>query len=269
MKTNINLGLAAFALLVTVPFFACNPPANNAGDGSNVAAEDSSLSVVPVADSKQFPGAELSIVSITSEKVDADSAKLTVKYDVKNYTLTEHTSDSNAHHMANSAQGQHIHFILDNKPYAALYEPEHTAMVKLNSEHYLMSFLSRSYHESIKEPGASVLKHFKVDENGKVVELDIPAEPALFYSRPKGEYVGDDAKNILLDFYLVNTKLDDGNKVEAKINDTTITLDKWGPYEIQNAPKGELNVTLTLVDKDGNKLSGENTSVTRKVTLTD
>src|SRR3546814_32158 len=142
-------------------------------------------------------------------------------------------------------------------------------MVKLGTEHYLMSFLSRSYHESIKEPGASVLKHFKIDENGKLSELEVPSEPALFYSRPKGTYAGADANNILLDFYLVNTTLADGNKVQATINDTTITLDNWGPYEIQNAPKGEVDVTLTLVDQNGNKLSGENTSVTRKITLTE
>src|SRR5690606_6922238 len=167
----------ALALLVTASFFSCNQTTTNNADNTDSLSTEMNepISVVPVADSKQFPGAELAISSMTAEKVGSDSAKITVKYGVKNYTLTEHTVDSNAHHMANSAQGQHIHFILDNGPYAVLYKPEHTAMVKLNSEHYLMSFLSRSYHESIKEAGASVLKHFKVDENGKLTELEIPA----------------------------------------------------------------------------------------------
>ena len=40
----------------------------------------------------------------------------------------------------------------------------------------------------------------------------------LFYSRPKAEYAGKDAKIILLDFYLVNTELSkDGNKVKAYV----------------------------------------------------
>ena len=142
-------------------------------------------------------------------------------------------------------------------------------MVKLGSEHSLMSFLSRSYHESIKEPSAFVLKHFRVEDDGRVTELESPKEPAIFYSRPKGEYSGKDTENILLDFYLANTDLDDGHKIEAKVNDSTFVLDSWSPYEIKNAPKGELKVQLTLLDKDGNALSGENQSITRTVTLKD
>lgn len=106
-----------------------------------------------------------------------------VKYTVSNFKLTEQTAHD--HHMANSHDGQHIHFILDNKPYAALYKPEHTVTVALNSEHYLMSFLSRSYHESIKTTEASKLVKFKVDKDGKVVQDAAVTAPSLFYSRPK------------------------------------------------------------------------------------
>src|SRR5690606_33184101 len=100
------------------------------------------IKVEPVADSKSFPGASLGISSITSEKV-GDSARITVKYDVQNFTLTEHTEDSNAHHMANSKEGQHIHFILNNEPYIALYKPEHSTIVALGTEHYFFSCLAR------------------------------------------------------------------------------------------------------------------------------
>jgi hypothetical protein len=270
MKTNTNVFLLSLAIFTAASLSSCNQSTKTSENAATETVETNAaeaITVNPVAHSKQFPGAELEIASITAEKKGTDSALLTVKYNVKNFTLTEHTEDSNAMHMANSAEGQHIHFILDNTPYAALYKPENSVMVKLGSEHYLMSFLSRSYHESIKEPKASVLKHFKIDDNGKVVELEIPSEPALFYSRPKGEYSGKDTENILLDFYLVNTKLDDGHKVEAKINDTTFVLDKWSPYEIEHAPKGELKVQLTLLDKDGNPMTGENKSITRTVTL--
>lgn len=266
---NLNVFLIGLAISTTAVLGACNQPSNTEANTEATQDTTEAISVNPVADSKQFPGANLKIASITAEKVGTDSALLTVKYNVQNFTLTEHTEDSNAAHMANSAEGQHIHFILDNTPYSALYKPEHSVKVKLGDEHYLMSFLSRSYHESIKEPEASVLKHFKVDENGKVVELEIPNEPALFYSRPKGEYVGKDTENILLDFYLVNTNLEDGYKVEAKVNDSTFVLDKWSPYEIEHAPKGEMTVQLTLLDKDGKAMTGMNKTITRKVTLKD
>jgi len=178
--------------------------------------------------------------------------------------------DHNADQMANSAEGQHIHFILDNTPYVALYKPENSVSIKKGTDHYLLSFLSRSYHESIKEPKAYVLKHFKITDDGKYQELPIPADAALFYSRPKGEYKGKDTEALLLDFYLVNTDLSaSGNKVKVDIGDTTVTLDKWGPYQITGAPKGDVKVKLTLVGPDGNELKGDNTTITRDVTLSE
>src|SRR5690606_39166099 len=272
MKKNLNLSLVALTF-AALSFTACNSGTNSAENESSIDslnnADMQEIQVVPVADSKSFPGANLEVSSITSEKVGTDSARITVKYNVENFTLTEHTEDSNAHHMANSKEGQHIHFILDNTPYVALYKPEHSAMVKLGTEHHLLSFLSRSYHESIKEKGAAVLKHFKIDENGKLSELDLPTEPSLFYSRPKGEYKGEDANRVLLDFYVRNTDLKDGNQVKATVNGIDFMLDNWGPYEIVNAPKGELTVDLSLVDKDGNALTGDNVSISRKVTLSE
>lgn len=269
MKTKTNVFLLSLALLTTASLSSCNQSTSTSENADTVETSAQNIEVNQVAHSKQFPGAELQIASITAEKSGTDSALLTVRYTVNNFTLTEHTEDSNAVHMANSAEGQHIHFILNNTPYIALYKPENSVMVKLGSEHSLMSFLSRSYHESIKEPSAFVLKHFRVEDDGRVTELESPKEPAIFYSRPKGEYSGKDTENILLDFYLANTDLDDGHKIEAKVNDSTFVLDSWSPYEIKNAPKGELKVQLTLLDKDGNALSGENQSITRTVTLKD
>ena len=270
MKRKFNFGLLGLTLSV-LAVTACNSgiESNSNADGADSLNADTAgaIQVVPVEDSKSFPGATLEIASLTAEKAGTDSAKITVNYNVQNFSLTEHTEDSNAHHMANSQEGQHIHFILDNKPYVALYKPEHSTTVALNSEHYVLSFLSRSYHESIKEKGAAVLKRFKIDENANLVEMDLPTEPSLFYSRPKGEYKGADTERLLLDFYVWNTDLQDGNKVIATINGSEFTLDNWGPYEILNAPSGELTVDLTLVDKDGNALQGDNVSISRTVTI--
>ena len=274
MKFKSQIMALAAGAFVAASLSACNQSGSNTESGTDTTMVEETktpISVTPVADSKAFPGAELAVSSITaSPSTSNDSVKLDVKYAVKNFTLTEHTADHNADHMANSAEGQHIHFILDNGPYAALYKPENSVSLKKGSEHYLLSFLSRSYHESIKEPKAYVLKHFKITDDGKYQELPVPADAALFYSRPKGEYKGKDTENLLLDFYLVNTELSaSGNKVKAEINDTTITLDKWGPYEIKGAPKGDLKVKLTLVGPDGTEIKGDNTTITREVKLSE
>ena len=265
-----NFKSAIAVLAATALFVSCNTSTTNqdgdAQDSTAVGDSVGTLAVNPLDHAKEFPGATLKIAEMTAEKVGSDSAKITVKYDIENFNLTEQTDHS--HHMANSHEGQHIHFILDNTPYVALYAPEHTFTVPVNSEHYLLSFLSRSFHESIKTEDASKLIKFKVESDATISELPTPTEPSLFYSRPKGEYKGDDTNVVLLDFFVANTTLGaDAHQVKAEINGQEFILDQWVPYEIQNLPLGENNVHLTLVDQDGNAVTGDNVSIESTINL--
>ena len=67
----------------------------------------------------------------------------------------------------------------------------------------ILSFLSRSYHESLKNAEAFSLIQLNIKEQEED-SIDLSA-PLMFYSRPKGAYQGDDTKKLLLDFYLINT----------------------------------------------------------------
>jgi len=95
--------------------------------------------------------------------------------------------------------------------------------------------------------------------------MDI-TDPILFYSRPKGTYVGKDTDKVMLDFFLGNTMLEE-HKVIAKINGEEHTIDKWQPYYIKGLPMGENTVTLTLVDNNGEPVKTKLNPVTRKFTL--
>jgi len=267
MKRSSLYG-AAF-ILMAAAYTACQSPAgsgNNTNTDSTASAAPAPLQVEPVTGSPTFPDASLKIDKITAEK-SGDSAKVNFTFKVANYELTQQTADASTKECSNSSQGQHIHFIMDNQPYAALYKPEHSTTLPLNTEHYLLCFLSRSYHESLKTPAAAVLVHFKVDGNGKIVKLPQPTTPMIFYSRPKGEYVGNDTKNVLLDFYVYGGTLGDSLQVKAGVNDTTFNIRQWQPYFIKNAPMGDLKVTLQLTDGNGNPLQGPNTQVERTAHL--
>lgn len=269
MKRN-NLVIGSICLSGLLALGSCNNATQQQDDNAIVKVDSASapLNIVEVNDSPEFPDAALSLKNFTSELKGADSVTITFNYEVKNYELKNQTNDAGSKNCNNSKDGQHIHFILDNTPYAALYEPTKTFTVALNSEHYVMSFLSRSYHESVKSPNAGFLFKFKVDDKGTVTKMDNPTTPMLFYSRPKGTYVGEDTKNILLDFYVVNAPISStGHKVKATINGTDFSIDQWKPYFIQNAPMGNLSVTLQLTDKDGNPLSGDNAKIERTVEL--
>lgn len=259
--------LAAAALSLA----ACNNPGTS--NDTNKATPPGKPTLADVPASPAFPGAALTMSSATATMQGKDSAKVSFAFDVKNYELKMQTGDASGKLCNNSDKGQHIHFILDNKPYVALYEPKNEVTVPLNTEHYLMCFLSRSYHESIKEPGVSVLYHFKVDEKGAIQKLDDPKTPMLFYSRPKGDYLGKDTANILLDFYLTNAALGADYSVKADVKnetlntDTSFTLKEWKPKFIQNLRSGKCSVTLTLMGKDGKPVDGPNTTMTRNFQL--
>lgn len=246
--------------------------------GEEIPTNDTAVAVANVeltdfSASPEYPDAQLGFGNIKTTEQGPDSVKVDFSFDMKNYTLGSQTADAAGKMCNNSDKGQHIHFILDNKPYAALYEPKHSVVLPKNSEHYLLIFLARSYHESIKTKSASAMMRFKVDEKGKLQKLEAPATPMVFYSRPKGDYIGkNNTDNLLLDFYVWNGTLNDSTlniKAQLKANgvDTTFVLKTWKPYMLKNVPLGKPSITLTLVDKDGNKAAGDNTEVTREFNL--
>lgn len=256
--------ISAATLLTLGSLAACQNSGNNQNNSND--STKAAIALVPVTNSPTFPDATLTIDEMTAQK-QGDSAVLKVKFNVENYELTSQTSDASHKHSSNSAKGQHIHFILDDEPYVALYKPEHEVTLPLNSEHYLLCFLSRSYHESLKNPSAAVLKHFKIDEDGGIEQLDIPSSPMLFYSRPKGDYSGENAQNVLLDFYVYGGQLGDSLQVEATVDDTTFMIKKWQPFFIKNAPMGDLNIQLQLQHANGSPVEGPHTQADRTAHL--
>ncbi|MCB9042557.1 MAG: phosphopeptide-binding protein [Chitinophagales bacterium] len=188
-------------------------------------------------------------------------------FTVENYELGNQTADAAQKLCANSAEGQHIHLILNNQPYSAYYTADF--MKELTDNYYVaLAFLSRSYHESIKEKNAYVLWDFVVGDMKEVPSIDLQA-PHMFYSRPKGNYVGEgNIENILLDFYLTNVSLSpDGNKVRATIDDKEFMLTSWEPYFISGLGLGEHTVKLELLDNQNQLVQSPFNPVTRKFSL--
>jgi len=221
------------------------------------------LKVYPI-QTKNFPNAQLKLD--TPSKMNLKPRKTQFDFTVKNYKLMQATSDAAEHQLAESDNGQHIHFIRDNGPYKAKYTPSFEFEME-KGYHTVLAFLSRSYHESIKNKNAYVLKQFKVGEaTGKKADL---SKPQLFYSRPKGDYKGKDFERLLLDFYLVNVKSlsEDGYKVKAEINGTQFTFTEWKPYVIEGLEPGKLTVTLYLLNGQDELVDSKFNQVTREVTL--
>jgi hypothetical protein len=223
-----------------------------------------------VPSSPDFPGATLSVAGVTGTPSGKDSSKVSFSFIVGGFDLKAQTGDAAKKMCNNSDKGQHIHFILDNRPYVALYEPKHETTVARNSEHYALCFLSRSYHESVKTKGAAVLVHFRVDATGNISVLGAGPDPILFYSRPKGDYLGKDTTNVLLDFYVWNGTLSKNMKVQADVENITTgvmgsyTFTDWKPKFVKGLGTGTARVTLRLLDRNGRPVPGPQSTVTRE-----
>ncbi|MFN2261643.1 MAG: hypothetical protein ABR595_06220 [Psychroflexus sp.] len=202
------------------------------------------------------------------ETIEVEAGEVDFDFEVENYELGVQTENAGKNGLANSGKGQHIHFILDNGPYSAHYEPEFSKEI-LEGDHVLLAFLSRSYHESVKNPNSFIVKKIRAGEpsDDQKMDVDFSAEH-LFYSRPKGTYKGKDTEKVLLDFFLLNTEIaQDGNKVKVKVNNQEFLVDQWIPHVIENMPMGENKIELTLVDENLEPIKGPFNHVTRTVTL--
>lgn len=267
MKTTL-LGAAAIALLMTV---SCQEKKADTEEVTAVETEmatPAEISIEKFKDSPAYTSSSLTLKKPTNNTI-AKAGEVDFSFDVKNYQLGEVTERNGmAKNLANSDKGQHIHFILDNQPYSAHYEADFKREMP-EGTHYLVAFLSRSYHESVKNDRSFIAKKMVVGKASDEMNVDLE-KPTMIYSRPKGEYSGADTDNLLLDFFLLNTTLSEtGNKVRATINGQEFMITDWVPYVIKGLPKGEVTIHLELLDADGNLIPGGFNDVTRSVTLKD
>lgn len=249
--------LAAFLLLAG--FTACNNDTpNTEAETDTPETPQASYTLTPFAPSAEFPGATLS--NMRYEKGQ-------FSFGVQNFTLGEQTPDAPQKMCANSAEGQHIHLIVNNEPYLAKYTSsfEHTLP---DGEHYILAFLSRSYHESIKRPEAAILRKATVANQAFTGTGEV-TNPMLFYSRPKGAYVGQaETGKVMLDFYLANVSLGTDYQVKVEVNgEQEFLLDTWQPYYLEGLPMGDNKIRLSLVNAQGELVDTPLNPVERVFTL--
>ncbi len=181
---------------------------------------------------------ELILISPQEGEVVTGS-EVAVTFILKNYLLAE--------------KGNHVHLILDNEPYIPWYDTSKPYVFKkvAPGPHVLRAFPSRPWHESWKYPESFSVVRFYVKEKTGVFALDV-SQPFVTYSRPKGEYAGEAAKRIILDFWLSNGQLSDGGfTVRYNLDGKTVILTKWEPIWWEGLAPGMHTIVLELLDKTG------------------
>lgn len=181
------------------------------------------------------------------------------------------------------AGGNHVHLILDGRPYKRIDDAKGPIKLKdldpsytlSEGQHVLVAFPSRPTHESVKPIGKAAplaVVTFWVGKKGEPTWK--PTDPTLVYSRPKGANDGPPpAEGILIDYYLANAELGDGKfQIEATLTgpgaeSKKTTMKTWAPYRIKNARDGAYKLRLVLQDKDGKPVPGAWNDTTRDFTV--
>ncbi len=253
-----------FLSLILAITISCTPGSQQTAEGTSGVNE---VRLTKAPDSPQYPEASLRLETL--DIVGSDSVyQADFNFSVSNYELGAQTEGADTRGIANSGKGQHIHLIVNNGPYSAHYDGEFSKEME-EGDYVVLAFLSRSYHESVKNSSAYFIDKITVGEPEDKLDVDFTA-PHMFYSRPKGTYIGDDINKLMIDFYLLNTTISpNGNKVKAAVNDNEFMIDQWAPYYIEGLSAGEVKVKLELIDSEGNLIPGPFNSVERTVTLKD
>jgi hypothetical protein len=295
-RTTTSLALFAPLALLPVVFFACGgengnlPPAPPAPSALPVVsaeppAPSASASDTGTADLPKPPDVVLSIgtpapdpsdkptVRITSPSKDQiiasdKSPEFEIKLDVKKWPTAPHDA--------------HVHLILDNTPYKPIYDTKKP--IKLSElpggknlaegQHVLFAFPSRATHESVKTPGAVAVVQFWIGKKKGTPTVDL-TKPTLIYSRPKGDYKGEMANHVLVDFQLLNDTLAAGkDHVHIKVTGTGIDTAKEAdavafgpPFYLDNLQNGSYTVRLELRGGDDTVLPGPYNATERKIVV--
>lgn len=260
-----KLNILTLAIGLSLIAWACST-ASSSATGDETRVDTSAIALTQAPASPDYPDATLTKSDLIITQKDS-LFSLNYSFDVQGYELGIQTADADTRGIANSGKGQHIHYIVNNGPYAAHYMnkvPDELAA----GNYVVLAFLSRSYHESVKSENAYFVENISVGE-ADPSEADLTA-PHLFYSRPKGTYTGADTEKVMLDFYLLNTTLSkEGNKVKATINDAEFIIDTWAPFYITGLPMGESTIQLELINADGMQIPGPFNKVERKISLSE
>ncbi|HZK77244.1 MAG TPA: hypothetical protein VFD13_10075 [Candidatus Kapabacteria bacterium] len=261
------------SILLSILFAAAIASCGKRTEQTAATDTTSHVQVVP-APERTYPDAKLTIVAPREGEVlkkASDSVLLLMQ--LSGTELGVHTGADSTLGIAYAKQGQHIHVIVDDKPYMADFKngQPFNAGVLAPGAHTIRAFPSFSWHESIKSPNAFATRTFYVGAAPKAgaASANNLNGPLLTYSRPKGTYAASEDSKILLDFYVSNATLaPDKYKVKLWIDGAPMPdIVKWQPYYIQGLANGKHEIKLQLIAPDGSVVPGTYNNPSGEITV--
>jgi hypothetical protein len=188
------------------------------------------------------PDARMGFVAPEEGARFAEGEPVEVTMRLTGYDLHVPTPGGDDRGLARAPDGQHVHLILNDREYRAIYDLSEPVVFEdlPAGTHVLRVFPGRDWHESVKTPGAFAMRTFHVGDGDPAPPMDLEG-PLLTYSRPVGEYAGAAADSILVDFYLSGVRLSpEGFRVRVEVDGVGEALiNQWAPHLLVGLPDGD------------------------------
>ena len=177
-----------------------------------------------------------------------------IEFKNKFFNLGEKTVEERLHKVRLHEGGQYLGVLNPNKPLKkVIYGYFETEIEK--GDNLFFCYLSRSYDLSVKNKNASFLFKINADPTGCFSETELP-DTVVALLQPRGVFSSGQQEKVLLDFFLKNISLEDGNYISLLIDNIEFKLTKWVPFWIQGLKEGNHKISIELKTKDGLSIKG-------------
>ena len=201
-------------------------------------------------DSSSYPDAILELYTPLGNQVFRPG-KVPFEFNVKNFPFEEGVSEN-----------PRLFLILNGGDPVGFFSPIFQRELTVGT-YRVVAFLVDEEGLSLKNFGNYVDRDFLVGDSRP---FPYSAEPFLALNFPRNAQILPLGEELVIDFLVLggDMKLDD-LKVQIHVNDFAYEIDRMQPIRVSNLPKGDYQVRVKLVRKDGKELEGPFSTITKTV----
>jgi len=177
-----------------------------------------------------------------------------IEFKNKFFNLGEKTAEEKTHKVRLHKDGQYLGILNPNKPLKKVVHGYFETEIE-KGNNLFFCYLSRSYDLSVKNKNASFLFKINADPAGCFSETEL-SDTVVALLQPRGVFSSGQEEKVLLDFFLKNVSLQDGNYISLLVDNIEFKLTKWVPFWIQGLKSGKHKVSIDLKTKEGLSIKG-------------
>jgi len=177
-----------------------------------------------------------------------------IEFKNKFFNLGEKTVEEKEHGARLNEIGQYLGVLSLQNPLQKVVRGHFETEIE-KGDNLFFCFLSRSYDLSIKNKNASFLFKINADPSGCFSETEL-SDTVIALLQPRGTFTTGQGENILLDFFMKNISLSDGDYISLEIDKVEFKLTTWVPFWIQGLKPGNHKISIDFKTKDNKTIKG-------------